>query len=90
MKVYLKVFATLAEKLSDSLKDQFPEGFKAGSAIEFEMPEESSISGLLERLDLLDKGGLLIFVNGKAKQNGYLIREGDQIGIFPPIGGGSR
>jgi sulfur carrier protein ThiS len=89
MKIYLKVFATLADKLSESLKDQFPKGFKPGSAIELEMPAETSISALIEKLELQDKGGLLVFVNGRAKHNGYMVREGDQIGIFPPIGGGS-
>jgi molybdopterin converting factor small subunit len=89
MTVHLKVFATLAEKLTETLKDQYPAGFKPGSAIELEIPEKSSIGGLLDRLDLKDKGGLLVFVNGKAQQDSYKIDEGDQIGIFPPIGGGA-
>jgi len=88
MKIYLKVFATLAQKLSESLKDQYPEGLKPGSAIELEMPTESSIGNLLDRLELRDKGGLLVFVNGRARRHEYKVSEGDQIGIFPPIGGG--
>jgi molybdopterin converting factor small subunit len=88
MKVYLKVFATLVRQLSEILQSQYPCGFKAGSAVEFDLPEQSSVGNLIDRLDLREKGRLLIFVNGKSQQFGYLLSEGDQIGIFPPIGGG--
>ena len=88
MKIYLKVFATLAQKLSESLKDQYPDGLKPGSAIELDMPAESSIGNLLDKLELRGKDGLLVFVNGRAKQLEYKVCEGDRIGIFPPIGGG--
>ena len=88
MKIYLKVFATLAQKLSESLRDQYPQGLEPGSAIELDMPAESSIGNLLDRLELRGKGGLLVFVNGRARQHEYKVCEGDQVGIFPPIGGG--
>ena len=88
MKIYLKVFAALAQLLTESLRDQYPDGFKPGSAIELDMPAESSIGNLLDLLELRDKGGLLVFVNGRAKRHDYMVCEGDQIGIFPPIGGG--
>ena len=88
MQVYLKVFATLAQNLSETLKSQYPQGLKAGSAVALNLPEASSIGQLVDRLELGSKGGLLLFVNGKAKQPEYVLSEGDQIGIFPPIGGG--
>lgn len=88
MKIYLKVFATLAQKLSESLGEACPDGFKSGSDIELDMPVESSIAALLDRLDLQNKGWLLVLVNGQVKKKDYRMCEGDQIGIFPPIGGG--
>ena len=88
MKIYLKVFAALAQLLTESLKGQYPDGLKPGSAIELDMPADSSIGNLLDRLELRDKGGLLVFVNGRARRQEYKVSEGDQIGIFPPIGGG--
>ena len=88
MKIYLKVFAALAQLLTESLKGQYADGLKPGSAIELDMPAESSIGNLLDRLELRGQGGLLVFVNGRARQHEYKVCEGDQIGIFPPIGGG--
>ena len=88
MKVYLKIFSVLANKLSDVLKSQYPEGLKAGTVVELGLPSKSTISNLMEILNLRSNNKYLIFVNGKSQKNDYLLAEGDQIGIFPPIGGG--
>jgi molybdopterin converting factor small subunit len=39
-------------------------------------------------LNLKSNNKYLVFVNGKSQKKNYLLSEGDQIGIFPPIGGG--
>jgi molybdopterin converting factor small subunit len=88
MKVYLKIFSVLANKLSDVLKSQYPEGLKAGTVVELDLPSTSSISNLMDNLNLRSNNKYLIFVNGKSQKHDYLLSEGDQIGIFPPIGGG--
>ena len=88
MKVYLKIFSVLAKKLSDVFKSQYPEGLKAGTVVELDLPNKSSISNLMDSLHLERNSKYLIFVNGKSQKHEHELSEGDQIGIFPPIGGG--
>ena len=88
MKVYLKIFSVLIKKLSDAFKSQYPQELKHGSVLELDLPNESSISNLIDSLNLEVNNRFLIFVNGKSRKADYILSEGDQIGIFPPIGGG--
>jgi molybdopterin converting factor small subunit len=88
MKVYLKIFSVLAKKLSDAFRVQYPQGLKAGTVVELDLPSKSSITNLMDRLELGSNKKYLIFVNGKSQKQDYLLSDGDQIGIFPPIGGG--
>jgi molybdopterin converting factor small subunit len=88
MTINLKVYATLVQKLSDDFKDQFPGGLKAGTIVKLDMPDGSDVHKLFQRLELSEKNGLLTFVNGRAQHRDYMLKEGDEIGLFPPIGGG--
>jgi molybdopterin converting factor small subunit len=88
MKVYLKIFSILAKKLSAVFKEQYPQGLKGGTVVELDLPDKSSILNLMDNLNLRSNNKYLVFVNGKSQEKNYLLSEGDQIGIFPPIGGG--
>lgn len=88
MRVQLKVFATLTKRLSPMFHDQYPQGLRAGSPINMELPDNSSIADLLKRLGLDKEISLITFVNGRDQNRDYMLMDGDQIGIFPPIGGG--
>ncbi len=88
MTINLKVYATLVKKLSDDFKEKFPDGLKAGTIVKLDLPDGSDVHKLFERLNLDRKNGLLTFINGRAQHRDYKLKEGDEIGLFPPIGGG--
>jgi sulfur carrier protein ThiS len=88
VKVQLKLFATLTKRLSPMFIEQYPQGLRAGSPVNIELPDNSSIADLLKRLGIDKETSLIIFVNGRDRNRDYLLVTGDQVGIFPPIGGG--
>ena len=88
MRLQLKLFATLAKRLSPIFHDQYPQGLRAGSPVNMELPDDSSIADLLKRLGIDKEISLIIFVNGKSQDRDYKLVTGDQVGIFPPVGGG--
>jgi sulfur-carrier protein len=54
----------------------------------FELSENTSVEKLI--LDLGIEQGIvkLIFVNGKKQNDRYILKDGDRLGLFPPVGGG--
>jgi molybdopterin converting factor small subunit len=88
MTLKIKVFATLAKKLSEVFSARYPGGLRAGTIVELELPDGSTIEDLLEHLKLGKANGLITFINGRAQSRDFSLSEGDEIGIFPPIGGG--
>jgi molybdopterin converting factor small subunit len=89
MKIYVRLYAFLAERVSESLKEQFPDGVRPGSRLELDLPDGSTLENLVGRLDLQRQQAKLIFVNGEAKETDYGLQPEDEVGIFPPIAGGS-
>ena len=54
----------------------------------FELSDNTSVEKLILDLGIEQGSVKLIFVNGK-KQNGiYILKDGDRLGLFPPVGGG--
>jgi sulfur carrier protein ThiS len=88
LRVKLKLFASLAKRLSPMFLDQYPQGLRAGSPINMELPDNSSIADLLKHLGIDKEISLIIFVNGVSRNRDQKLFSGDQIGIFPPVGGG--
>jgi MoaD family protein len=81
LKILIKFFASHRE-------------FAGVSEIELELPEATTISKLLEMLyerypDLkqLDEE-TIISVNKRYAEEGDLLSAGDEIALFPPVGGG--
>jgi molybdopterin synthase sulfur carrier subunit len=53
-----------------------------------EVGKDTTILGLLRRLDVpLDKVKI-IFLNGIHASGNETLREGDRVGVFPPVAGG--
>jgi molybdopterin converting factor small subunit len=88
MKVSVKLFATLARSVSGTILAQHPQGIRAGQPFEVEMPEGSTLADLVTHLSLPSEQVKVVFVNARARQLAYRLRSGDEVGIFPPIGGG--
>jgi molybdopterin converting factor small subunit len=53
-----------------------------------EMPENSNLSDVIARLKLPEKIPLLKVVNGEIRKTDYILGEGDEVALFPPIAGG--
>ena len=77
MKVYLKCFATL----SDSYKCDYRE-----SSLH-DLTEGQTVEDLISKNKIEKENVKLIFVNGEMVNFDTVLREGDQIGLAPTIGG---
>ena len=87
--IYVKLYATLARSVSGPILAQHPQGLRAGSRLEVELPEGSSLADLVNYLALPKEEVKVSFVNAKAQDMDYRLETGDEVGIFPPIGGGA-
>lgn len=74
-------------KLFATLRRHYPE-VGIGEAIPINMPEGTTVGQLMERLSLPSEEVKLIFVNGRRETEDYVLRDRDEIGMFPPVGGG--
>ncbi len=79
MQIKLKLFATLSKYLP-------PHPF--GSAVEIDLVEGTSLGVLAESLKLPPDEVKICFVNGRICELDTILNDGDEVGIFPPIGGG--
>ena len=77
--VHVKLFATL--------RRQFPD-LGIGEAMPLTLPDDATVAQLVQRLDLPNEQVKVIFVNGTIRGRDCALNDGDEIGIFPPVGGG--
>ena len=79
MLVKVKLFATLRELFPD---------LGIGEAMEVQLPHGASVRDLVGNLGIPPEEVKLVYVNGRLKNMEYVLSEGDEVGIFPPVGGG--
>ena len=79
MHVTVKVFA--------SLKRYLPED-RADHPFDMEIPEGATLEDVVRLIGLPSDEVKVTFVNGRTEELTHALRDGDEIGIFPPIGGG--
>jgi molybdopterin synthase sulfur carrier subunit len=84
MKVQVKLFASLARRAAEQYHREVP----AGQAFLVELQAGSRVEELLRRLELPGGEVKVIFVNGRARSSNHPLADGDQVGIFPLVGGG--
>ena len=53
-----------------------------------EIHEDTTVEKLIMNLGIPDEHVKLIFINGKRRDRAYLLKQGDRVGLFPPVGGG--
>ncbi len=75
-------------KLFAILRRYAPEGNALGEAFEVDLPESSTIADLIEHLQIRKREVKVAFVDGRARADVYRLKPGEEVGIFPPIGGG--
>ncbi|NPV77367.1 MAG: MoaD/ThiS family protein [Anaerolineae bacterium] len=79
MKITVKLFATLRPYLGEGA---------SGTPVSVEIPPGATIGQLAELLKLPPGEVKICFVNGKICDLNHVLADGDEVGIFPPIGGG--
>jgi len=77
--VHVKLFATLRRHRP---------GLEIGEAFPVELPPGSTVADLVRQLDLPQGQIKLVFVNALFRDEDHVLADGDEVGIFPPVGGG--
>jgi len=72
-------------RLYATLRDLVPGGRKA---LEVDVPEGTTVGGLIAHLGIPAGTVRKVFVGGIAREDSYVLRPGDEVGAFPPIAGG--
>jgi molybdopterin converting factor small subunit len=78
---------TVRVKLFATLRRQFPD-LGIDEALEVELPDDATVAQLVEKLQLPKEQVRIMFVNNTFQKGDYSLSNGDEVGIFPPIGGG--
>nr|MBC7245100.1 MoaD/ThiS family protein [Chloroflexota bacterium] len=79
MRVRVKLYAALSQHRTD---------VTPGHPFEVELADEATIADLVSRLSLPPEEVRVAFVNGRARPMDWTLQHGDEVGIFPPVGGG--
>jgi molybdopterin synthase sulfur carrier subunit len=79
MIVQVKLFATLRRHYPD---------LGTGEAMSVKLPDGATVGQLIEHMRLPATEVKVIFVNGIVQKDKYVLGDGDQVGIFPAVGGG--
>lgn len=87
MKVYVKLFSTLMRSVPDTLRASYPQ-IRSGVPLTVELPQAATLNLLMDTLRVPRQEAKVIFVNGRAREPDYPLSDGDEVGIFPAVGGG--
>lgn len=79
MRVIVKLFASLA---------RFSAGGLPGTPFEVNLPDSAKLQHLADQLGIPSEETKVAFVNGLIRDMDWILEPGDEVGIFPPIGGG--
>ena len=77
--VHVKLFATLRH---------YRPGLGIGEAFPVELPDGTTIQGLIQHLELPEDQVKIVFVNALFRPVDHILAEGDELGVFPAVGGG--
>jgi molybdopterin synthase sulfur carrier subunit len=78
---------TVRVKLFATLRRYHPQ-LGIGEAMPVELPEAATVGQLVEQLRLPAEHVKVIFVNRVVRGEDHPLQDGDEVGIFPPVGGG--
>lgn len=79
---------TVRVKLFATLRRHYPH-LGLGEAMEVELPRGATVGDLLqEHLRLPTDHVKLVLVNGIVRDNEHRLADGDEVTVFPPVGGG--
>ena len=78
---------TIEVRLYATLRKYYP-SLGIGEPLVMALDDKAKLGNLLNELKLPKEEVKMALVNGKWEDENYLLRDGDRIGIFSPIGGG--
>jgi sulfur-carrier protein len=79
MRLTVKLFATLV---------RFKDGTRAGRPFEVELHEGCVVRDLIDHLKIPAEETHVVFINNIIEEIHSPLKDGDVVGIFPPVGGG--
>lgn len=79
MHVTVKLFATLV---------RFRNGTQVAKPFEVELPDGSVVQDLIDILKIPAEETHVVFVNNIIEDADSKLKDGDVVGMFPPVGGG--
>ena len=79
MHVRVKLFATLSRHFA---------GVMPGTPLGVEVLDGATLIDLVDQLKVPHAEVRIIFVNGRIQPLDYKLQPGDEVGMFPPVGGG--
>jgi molybdopterin synthase sulfur carrier subunit len=81
MQVTVKLYATLRRySKAENINDSF----------DIELKDGAIVNDLVEAVGIPTEEVKLTFINGRVQEPDWILQPGDQVGIFPPIGGGTN
>jgi len=78
---------TVHAKLLATLRRRYPH-LGIGEPMPVKLPAGTKVGDLIERLNLPADQVKIVFVNNVIQGLEHPLVEGDEVGIFPPVGGG--
>ncbi len=78
---------TVKVKLYATLRRHFPD-LGVGEAMTVELAQDATVEDLIDELELPEEQVKVIFVNGTVRKVDHPLSDGDEVGVFPPVGGG--
>lgn len=70
-----------------TFRDFLPPG-SAGNPLRITVKEGLTVDEIAEALNVPPGVETVIIVNGRYREGGYTLQDGDKVSIFPPINGG--
>jgi molybdopterin synthase sulfur carrier subunit len=52
------------------------------------LPDGATVGGLIQQIGLPESEVKVVFVNALFREPAHVLADGDEVGIFPPVGGG--
>ena len=77
--VHVKLFATLRHHRP---------GLGIGEAFPVDLPDNTTVLGLIRHLELPEDQVKIVFVNALFRPMDHILADGDELGVFPAVGGG--
>lgn len=73
--------------LSSTLRKYVP-GYDPVKGMSFSVDGEITVEELCELINIPSDRIKIVMVNGKSKSMNHVLKGGERVGLFPPIGGG--